>query len=93
MIPGIVAALALLAVAVADPGLEANQDLGGLREERPATEGAIASARRSYDGAVLRLSTRIQRVLSDVAAAAFNITEREYVEADGASRGPVSVQF
>ena len=83
----------LFAVAEAYPDLKANQNFLELQEELSGTEGRIAYARQFYNDAVLRLNTKIQSFPSNIMANAFGFKEREYFEADDASRGPVSVQF
>jgi LemA protein len=83
----------LFAVAEAYPDLKANQNFLELQEELSGTEGRIAYARQFYNDSVLKLNTKIQSFPSNILANAFGFTEREYFEADDASRGPVSVQF
>jgi LemA protein len=83
----------LFAVAEAYPDLKANQNFLELQEELSGTEGRIAYARQFYNDSVLKLNTKIQSFPSNVLANAFGFKEREYFEADDASRGPVSVQF
>ena len=83
----------LFAVAEAYPDLKANQNFLELQEELSGTEGRIAYARQFYNDSVLRLNTKIQSFPSNLLANAFGFKEREYFEADDASRGPVSVQF
>ena len=83
----------LFAVAEAYPELKANQNFLALQEELTATEGRIAYARQFYNDEVLKLNTRIQSFPTNVLANTFGFHEREYFEADGTSRGPVSVQF
>jgi LemA protein len=83
----------LFAVAEAYPELKANQNFLALQEELTATEGRIAYARQFYNDEVLKLNTRIQTFPTNMLAGAFGFSEREYFEADDASRGPVSVQF
>ena len=83
----------LFAVAEAYPDLKANQNFLSLQEELSGTESRISYARQFYNDAVLRLNTKIQSFPSNIMANAFGFKEREYFEADDASRGPVSVQF
>ena len=83
----------LFAVAEAYPDLKANQNFLELQEELSGTEGRIAYARQFYNDSVLKLNTKIQSFPSNIMANAFGFKEREYFEADDASRGPVSVQF
>jgi LemA protein len=83
----------LFAVAEAYPDLKANQNFLSLQEELTATEGRIAYARQFYNDEVLKLNTRIQTFPTNMLAGAFGFTQREYFEADDASRGPVQVRF
>jgi len=83
----------LFAVAEAYPDLKANQNFLELQEELSGTEGRIAYARQFYNDSVLKLNTKIQSFPSNLLANAFGFKSREYFEADGASRGPVDVQF
>jgi LemA protein len=83
----------LFAVAEAYPNLKANENFLALQEELSGTEGRIAYARQFYNDSVVTLNTKIQSFPSNIVARAFGFTEREYFEADDASRGPVSVQF
>src|SRR5437764_8835522 len=83
----------LFAVAEAYPDLKANQNFLALQEELTATEGRIAYARQFYNDEVLNLNTRIQSFPTNVLAGAFGFHQREYFEADDASRGPVTVHF
>ncbi|HUQ62546.1 MAG TPA: LemA family protein [Acidimicrobiales bacterium] len=83
----------LFAVSEAYPDLKANQNFLSLQEELSATEGRIAYARQFYNDSVLKLNTKIQSFPSNILARMFGFTERDYFEADDASRGPVSVQF
>src|SRR3954462_15288542 len=83
----------LIAVSEAYPDLKANQNFLSLQEELSATEGRIAYARQYYDDAVQRYNTKIQSFPAVVLAGALQFREREYFEADDASRGPVNVSF
>jgi LemA protein len=84
----------LFAVAEAYPDLKANQNFLALQEELSGTEGKIAYARQFYNDTVLSYNTRIQTFPTMFVARAANFGEREYFEADDASRsGPVRVQF
>ncbi|MDQ4134446.1 MAG: LemA family protein [Actinomycetota bacterium] len=83
----------LFAVAEAYPNLKANENFLALQEELSGTEGRIAYARQFYNDSVVTLNTKIQSFPSNLVARSFGFTEREYFEADDASRGPVSVQF
>lgn len=83
----------LMMVAEAYPDLKANQNFLNLQETLTATEDKIAYARQFYNDSVNRYNTRIQSLPWSVMAAPFGFTEREYFEAGGEARGPVSVQF
>lgn len=83
----------LFAVAEAYPDLKANQNFLALQEELTATEDKIAYARQHYNDSVQRYNTKIQTVPSVFIARPMGFSEREYFEADDASRGPVKVEF
>jgi LemA protein len=83
----------LFALSEAYPDLKANQNFLNLQEELTASEDKIAYARQFYNDSVRGYNVKIQSVPSNVVAAMFNFTEREYFEAGGEARGPVSVQF
>jgi len=75
------------------PDLKANQNFLNLQEELTASEDKIAYARQFYNDTVNKYNIKIQSVPSSFVAGAFNFTEREYFEAGGEARGPVTVQF
>jgi LemA protein len=83
----------VFALAEAYPDLKANQNFLNLQETLTATEDKIAYSRQFYNDTVNRYNTKIQSVPSSVIANMFHFTEREYFEAGGEARGPVSVQF
>jgi LemA protein len=83
----------LFAVSEAYPQLKANENFLSLQEELSATEGRIAYARQFYNDAVQRYNTMIQSFPAVVLANAMGFSQREYFEADDASRGPVQVDF
>jgi LemA protein len=83
----------LFAVSEAYPDLKANQNFLALQEELSGTEGRISYARQYYNDAVLRMNTKVQTFPTNIVAGMFGFKEHEYFEADGTSRGPVSVQF
>jgi LemA protein len=83
----------LFALSEAYPDLKANQNFLNLQEELTASEDKIAYARQFYNDSVRGYNVKIQSVPSNVVAAMVNFTEREYFEAGGEARGPVSVQF
>lgn len=83
----------IFALSEAYPDLKANQNFLQLQEELTATEDKIAYSRQFYNDTVNKYNTKIQTLPSNIIAGMFNFTEREYFEAAGESRGPVSVQF
>ncbi len=83
----------IFALSEAYPDLKANQNFLALQEELTGTEDKIAYARQFYNDTVNRYNTKIQSVPSSIIAGMFHFTEREYFEAGGEARGPVSVQF
>lgn len=83
----------VFALAEAYPDLKANQNYLNLQETLTATEDKIAYARQFYNDSVNRYNTRIQSLPWSFFAGPFGFTEREYFEAGGEARGPVSVQF
>lgn len=83
----------VFALAEAYPDLKANQNYLNLQETLTATEDKIAYARQFYNDSVNRYNTRIQSLPWSFLAGPFGFTEREYFEAGGEARGPVSVQF
>ncbi|MGI8685037.1 MAG: LemA family protein [Acidimicrobiales bacterium] len=91
---GFTAALkSLFAVSEAYPDLKANQNFLALQEELSGTEGRIAYARQFYNDVVQGYNNKVQAFPSNLVANIFRFTEREYFEADDASRPPVKVQF
>ncbi len=83
----------LFAVAEAYPDLKANQNFLNLQEELTSSEDRISYARQFYNDTVLRYNTKIQTFPTVLIANAMSFKEREYFEADDASRGPVDVSF
>jgi LemA protein len=83
----------LFAVAEAYPELNADDNFLALQEELAGTEGKIAYARQFYNDTVQSYNTRIQSFPTMFVARPFGFVEREYFEAEGASRGPVTVEF
>lgn len=83
----------LFAVAEAYPDLEADENFLALQEELAGTEGKIAYARQFYNDTVQSYNTRIQSFPTMFVARPLGFVEREYFEAEGASRGPVTVEF
>jgi LemA protein len=83
----------VFALAEAYPDLKANQNFLNLQETLTGTEDKIAYARQFYNDSVNRYNTKIQTVPSSILANMFKFTEREYFEAGGEARGPVTVSF
>ena len=83
----------VFALSEAYPDLKANQNFLALQEELTGTEDKIAYSRQFYNDTVNRYNTKIQSMPSNIIAGMFHFTEREYFEAGGEARGPVSVQF
>jgi LemA protein len=83
----------VFALAEAYPDLKANQSFLNLQEELSGTEGRIAYARQYYNDSVYRYNTKIQSFPANAIASRFRFSEREYFEAEGDARGPVSVDF
>ena len=83
----------VFALSEAYPDLKANQGFLQLQEELSGTEGRISYARQFYNDTVLRYNTKIQTFPAVFIANAMSFKEREYFEADDASRGPVDVTF
>ena len=83
----------VFALSEAYPDLKANQNFLALQEELTGTEDKIAYARQFYNDTVNRYNTKIQSMPSNIIAGMFHFTEREYFEAAGEARGPVTVQF
>ncbi len=81
----------LFAMAEAYPDLKADQGFLSLQEELSGTEGRIGYARQFYNDTVRDYNTRIQSFPSLAVARTLRYREREYFEADDATRGPVQV--
>ena len=83
----------LFAVAEAYPDLQASENFKALQDELSGTEGRIAYARQFYNDTVQAYNTRIQTFPTVLIAGPFGFSEREYFEADAATRAPVRVDF
>ena len=83
----------LFALGEAYPDLKANQNFLNLQEELTGTEDKIAYSRQYYNDEVRTYNTRIQSFPASILAKRFGFVQREYFQADEASRGPVSVKF
>ena len=83
----------LFALGEAYPDLKANQNFLNLQEELTGTEDKIAYSRQYYNDEVRTYNTKIQSFPASILAKRFGFMQREYFQADEASRGPVSVKF
>ena len=83
----------VFALAEAYPDLKANTSFLALQEELTGTEDKIAYSRQFYNDTVKSYNTKIQAAPSNIIAGMFHFTAREYFEAAGEARGPVTVQF
>lgn len=83
----------VFALSEAYPDLKANQNFLNLQEELTSSEDRISYARQFYNDTVNRYNTKIQTFPSALIAGMFHFSEREYFEATGEARGPVSVTF
>ena len=83
----------LFALSESYPELRANEVFLNLQEELAGTEGRIAYARQYYNDSVERYNTKIQSFPAVLIAGPMRFSEREYFEADEATRGPVQVDF
>ncbi len=83
----------IFALSEAYPDLKANQNFLNLQEELTSSEDRIAYSRQYYNDTVNRYNTKIQTFPSVFVANTFGFGQREYFEAEGEARGPVSVKF
>lgn len=83
----------LLVISEAYPELKSDKNFIALQDELAGTENRIATARRDYNEAVQLLNTRIKRFPTNIIAGIFGLKEREYFEADEASREVPKVEF
>ncbi|CAN5665857.1 LemA family protein [soil metagenome] len=83
----------VFALSEAYPELKANQSFLALQEELTGSEDRVAYARQYYNDTVNSYNTRIETFPSVVVARAAGFGEREYFQAEGDARGPVSVSF
>ncbi len=83
----------VFALSEAYPDLKANQNFLALQEELTTSEDRIAYARQYYNDAVNQYNTKIETFPSMFLARMANFGPREYFQAEGDARGPVSVSF
>ena len=85
----------LFAVAEAYPQLRATENFQQLQAELVDTEDKIQASRRFYNGGVRDINTKIQQFPSNVVAAMFRFTNKEFFEVDDMAsiEKPVEVKF
>jgi LemA protein len=84
----------LYAVAENYPELKANQSFLALQQSLSETEDMISGSRRTYNGVVQDLNTRIETVPSNVIAGMFNFKRRDFFEIqDATERAVPQVRF
>ena len=83
----------VFALSEAYPDLKANQSFLALQQELAGTEDRIAYARQYYNDAVNQYNDRIESFPGVFVARAAGFGPREYFQAEGDARGPVTVDF
>jgi LemA protein len=84
----------LYAVAENYPELKANQSFLALQQSLSETEDMISGSRRTYNGVVQDLNTRIETVPSNIIAGMFNFRRRDFFEIqDATERAVPQVRF
>jgi LemA protein len=83
----------LFAVSEAYPELKANENFLALQEELTGTESRIAFSRQFYNEQVLAYDNALETFPSNMVAGMFNFEQKEYFEAEEASREAVRVDF
>jgi LemA protein len=83
----------VFALSEAYPDLKANQSFLALQQELAGTEDRIAYARQYYNDSVNQYNDRIQSFPGVFVARAAGFGPREYFQAEGDARGPVTVDF
>lgn len=85
----------LFAVAENYPDLKSNQNFMQLQSDLTDTEDKIQAARRFYNGNVRDFNTKLQVFPTNMFAAMFGFTARQFFDIDetGAEGQPVNVQF
>ena len=79
----------VFAVAENYPDLKANQNFLDLQNQLSETEDQIAASRRSYNGNVTVLNTKIESVPSNVIASVHHFAKAEFFELDEAEKAAV----
>ena len=83
----------LFAVSEAYPELKANENFLALQEELTGTESRIAFSRQFYNEQVLAYDNALETFPSNTVAGMFNFEQKEYFEAEEATREAVRVDF
>ena len=84
----------LYAVAENYPELKANQSFLALQQSLSETEDMISGSRRTYNGVVQDLNTRIETVPSNIIAGMFSFKRRDFFEIqDATERAVPQVRF
>jgi LemA protein len=84
----------LYAVAENYPELKANQSFMALQQSLSETEDMISGSRRTYNGVVQDLNTRIETVPSNIIAGMFSFKRRDFFEIqDATERAVPQVRF
>jgi LemA protein len=71
------------------PDLKANQNFLAVQEELSSTENKIAFARQSYNDSVLAFNNKIQMFPSNIVAAMFSFTKRDFFDIEIAAEREV----
>lgn len=83
----------VFALSEAYPDLKANQNFLALQEELTTSEDRVAYARQYYNDSVNQYNTKIESFPAVFMARAAGMGERQYFQAEGEARGPVTVSF
>jgi LemA protein len=83
----------VFALSEAYPDLKANQSFLALQEELTSSEDRVAYARQYYNDSVNQYNTKIESFPGVVVARAAGFGPRQYFQAEGDARGPVTVDF
>ncbi len=83
----------VFALSEAYPDLKANQNFLALQEELTTSEDRVAYARQYYNDSVNQYNTKIESFPAVFMARAAGMGERQYFQAEGDARGPVTVSF
>ena len=83
----------LLAIAENYPQLKANENFIRLQDELAGSENRIATERMRYNEAVRGYNTLIKRFPGNIVAGIFNFGEKDYFEADAATKETPKVKF